>query len=181
VISGSVRLTTTFLGFTGHQSVGGGYSTMTYLDLDQRVADLIIPELPVSQSDGSWAFVYNFDQYVYQPDRGVDRGLGLFGRFGASDGKANPLQYLFSIGVGGKGLLPIRPRDEFGLGYFYGIVSDAQIPSSLGFRDTQGFEAYYNFHVTPWAQLTPDIQVIRPSQQRVETAAAAGFRLRLVF
>ena len=181
VISGSARLTTHFFDLTGHQSVGFGYSTMKYLDLDQRVANLIIPRLPTSQHDGSWGFFYNFDQYLYQPEKGVDRGFGLFGRFGASDGVANPLHYFYSIGVGGKGLIPIRPRDEFGIGYYYGDVTNARIPSTLGFRDTQGFEAYYNLHITPWAQLTPDIQVIRPSQQRVDTAVVMGFRLRLVF
>jgi porin len=153
---------------------------MEYLDLDQRVADLIIPRLPTTRHDGSWAFLYNFDQYVYQPDKGVDRGLGLFGRFGASDGVANPLHYFYSIGVGGKGMIPNRPRDEFGIGYFYGDAGETQILTTLGFRDTQGFEAYYKFYVTPWAQLTPDIQVIRPSQQQVDTAVVLGFRLRLV-
>jgi porin len=181
VIAAETRLTTHFFHLTGHQLVGGTYSTSKYTDLDQRVVDLIIPRLPVSQHDGSWAFYYNFDQYVYQPDKNADRGLGLFGRFGVSDGVANPLKYFFSGGVGGKGLIPGRPLDEFGLGYYYGVASDAQIPSTLGFRDTQGFEAYYNIHVTPWAQLTPDIQVIRPSQERVDTATVVGLRLRLVF
>ncbi len=181
VIAAETRLTTHFFGLTGHQLVGGTYSTMKYLNLDQRVRDLLIPRLPVSQHDGSWAVYYNFDQYLYQPEKNVDRGLGLFGRFGASDGVANPLKYFYSIGAGGKGLIPIRPLDEFGIGYFYGTVSKAQIPSTLGFHDTQGFEAYYNVYVTPWAQLTPNFQIVRPSQQRVETAYVVGFRLRLVF
>jgi porin len=180
VIAAETRLTTHFFDLTGHQLVGGTYSTSKYTDLDQRVLDLIIPRLPVSQSDGSWSFYYNFDQYLYQPEKGVDRGLGLFGRFGASDGVANPLKYFYSFGVGGKGLIPARPLDQFGIGYYYGTVSDANIPTRLGFRDTQGFEAYYNIYLTPWAQLTPDIQVIRPSQQQVDTAAVVGFRLRLV-
>ncbi len=109
---------------------------------DQRVRSILIPRLPVSQHDGSWAVYYNFDQYLYQPEKNVDRGL--FGRFAASDGVANPLKYFYSIGLGGKGLIPIRPLDQFGIGYFYGTVGTAQIPSSLGFHDIQGFEAYYN-------------------------------------
>jgi hypothetical protein len=52
--------------------------------------------------------------------------------------------------------------------------------ATLGFHDTQGFEAY-NIYVTPWTQLTPAFQIVRPSQQRVETAYVVGFRLRLVF
>jgi porin len=181
VIAAETRLTTHFFDLTGHQLVGGGYSTTKYLNLDQRVRNLLIPRLPVSQHDGSWMVYYNFDQYLYQPEKTVDRGLGLFGRFGASDGVANPLKYFYSIGLGGKGLIPSRPLDQFGVGYFYTTISKAQIPSSLGFRDTQGFEVYYNVYVTPWAQLSPDFQIVRPSQQGVETAYVVGFRLRLVF
>jgi porin len=62
-------------------------------------------------------------------------------------------------------------------------------------RDEYGFEAYYNVAITPWLQLTPDIQVIRPSQKEVinrvglitfdrknvQTATVLGLRLQLVF
>jgi len=54
-------------------------------------------------------------------------------------------------------------------------------------RDEYGFEAFYNFAITPWMQLTPDIQVIRPAQKEiiatgkeVGTATVLGFRLQLV-
>jgi len=55
-------------------------------------------------------------------------------------------------------------------------------------RDEYGFEAFYNVAITPWLQLTPDIQVIRPAQKRVaangkgiDTASVLGFRLQMVF
>ena len=30
-------------------------------------------------------------------------------------------------------------------------------------RDEQGVEAYYNYALTPWAMLSPDIQFVRPT------------------
>jgi porin len=58
-------------------------------------------------------------------------------------------------------------------------------------RDEWGFEAFYNVALTPWLLLTPDIQVIGPTQKQrvislrdrksVDTAVALGFRLQVVF
>ncbi|HZD40616.1 MAG TPA: carbohydrate porin, partial [Terriglobales bacterium] len=67
-------------------------------------------------------------------------------------------------------------------------------------RDEYGFEAYYNFALTPWAMLTPDIQVVRGAQKdkvtitqgplgvlpridkkSISTSTVLGLRLQLVF
>ena len=64
-------------------------------------------------------------------------------------------------------------------------------------RDEQGFEAYYNFAVTPWMRLTPNIQIVRPAQKdafsvttggipsisrdRINTVTVFGARLQLIF
>ena len=66
-------------------------------------------------------------------------------------------------------------------------------------RDEYGFEAFYNFAITPWALLTPDIQIIREAQTKspsaklpwgccpalnrnsIGTGTILGLRLQLVF
>jgi carbohydrate-selective porin OprB len=66
-------------------------------------------------------------------------------------------------------------------------------------RDEYGFEAYYNFAITPWLMLTPDLQVVRGSQkdqhtissgplglpridkQSIGTSTVLGLRLKVVF
>jgi porin len=64
-------------------------------------------------------------------------------------------------------------------------------------RDEQGFEAYYNFAITPWMKLTPDIQIIRPAQKdklsvssgpppvinkaSIDTTTVLGLRLQVIF
>jgi hypothetical protein len=104
---------------------------------------------------------------------------------------------------GGKGIVPGRPHDRFGIGLYY---SDVKSPEFRGLlqtrrflRDEYGFEAFYNFALTPWLQLTPDLQIVRGAQKEkitigsgplglpiitrrrsIGTATIVGLRLRMV-
>jgi porin len=183
---------TGFFDMTGHQLLGAVYSTREdFKSVNQIILD---PRTPlVSTKTGSWAVYYNFDQYLYQPDKGSDKGFGIFGRIGVSDGDPNFMRSFFSLGVSGKGLIPSRPNDVFGIGGYYLDINNPTLETPLGttkfLRDEYGFEAYYNFALTPWALLTPDIQVVRGALQHpiddrsraVDTAVVMGVRLRLVF
>ena len=195
-IEGRVR--TNFFGMTGHQLVGAAYNSKNFSSLDQGLP-IIIEQRSIQEEDNSWCFYYNFDQYFYEPKKG--QGIGIFGRFGASDGNPNPMHYFYSLGVGGKGVIPGRPNDQFGLGYYYMDVRNPTFTGPLAtrevLRDEQGFEAYYNFAITPWMKLTPDIQVIRGAQKEtvsvvsllppviqredVKTATVLGLRLQIIF
>jgi porin len=192
------HLGTDFFGMTGHQLVGATYSGKDFSSLDQSLR-IIVENGSIKKEDDSWAFFYNFDQYVYEPNKG--QGVGIFGRFGASDGDANPIHYFYSVGVGGKGIVPGRALDEFGVGFYYIDVSNPEFTGLLAdrdlLRDEYGVEAYYNIALTPWMKLTPDIQVIRPAQEKtlkidsehllaskkkdVDTATVVGLRLQIVF
>ena len=59
---------------------------------------------------GSWNVYYNFDQYLYEPKKGSGEGIGVFGRFGASDGNPNFMHFFYSLGIGGKGVIPNRAQ-----------------------------------------------------------------------
>jgi porin len=120
---------------------------------------LALTALNLNRESSSWSFYYNFDQYFYVEPQDKTQGVGLFGRFGISDGEANAVETFYSIGVGGMGLIPDRDRDKFGLGYFFTQYADG--PSDLlGLADSQGVELFYNIEVAPWFHLTPDLQVI---------------------
>jgi porin len=193
------RMRTDFFGLTGHQLVGVTYSTRNFSSLDQSL-EIIIENGNIEKKDNSWSFHYNFDQYLYEPKKGSGQGIGIFGRFGASDGNPNPVHYFYSLGIGGKGLLG-RPLDQFGIGYYYMDISNPKFTGPIAerefLRDEYGVEAYYNFAITPWMKLTPDIQVIRPAQKEtlqidsehllaskkkdVDTATIIGLRLQMVF
>lgn len=175
------RYTTKFFSMLGHQLVGGTYSSSDYFDLDQSAANLIIPGLPVEQADHSWSAYWNADQYIYQPNPEADRGVGLFARYGRSDGQANPIENFASAGIGGKGMIDGRENDRFGVGYFYLWTADNRVTSRLNLEDTQGFELYYEFALTPAIQLSPDLQWIDPAQQQVDSSWIAALRLHTVF
>ena len=192
------RIRTDFFGMTGHQLVGYTYSGKDFSSLDQSMR-FIIENGTIKKEDDSWSFYYNFDQYLYEPKKG--QGVGIFGRFGASDGNPNPFHYFYSLGIGGKGVIPGRPLDEFGIGSYYIDVSNPKFTGILKdreiLRDEYGVEAYYNYSITPWMKLTPDIQVIRPAQEEmlkidsehlllskkkdVDTATIIGLRLQMLF
>jgi porin len=192
------HLGTDFFGMTGHQLVGATYSGKDFSSLDQSLR-IIVENGSIKKEDDSWSVFYNFDQYVYEPNKG--QGVGIFGRFGASDGDANPIHYFYSVGVGGKGIVPGRALDEFGVGFYYIDVSNPEFTGLLAdrdlLRDEYGVEAYYNIALTPWMKLTPDIQIIRPAQEKtlkidsehllaskkkdVDTATVVGLRLQIVF
>lgn len=193
--SGEGRMRTSFFSLTGHQLVGAEYSNKQFTSLDQRLG-FVIENRALVAKDDSWNVYYNFDQYLYEPKKGAGRGVGLFGRFGASDGNPNPVHYFFSAGVGGSGVMDSRPYDQFGLGYYYTIVSSPTLQKPFFattkdfLRDEWGFEGFYNVALTRWLLLTPDVQVVGPTQkqdlvalrrQSVGTATILGLRAQIVF
>ena len=198
------RVRTDFFGMTGHQLMGALYSTKNFSSLEQDSLLLLKGiiqngKLDAEKQDSSWAVYYNFDQYLYEPKKG--QGIGVFGRFGASDGEANPVHYFCSLGVGGKGVMNSRPNDAFGIGYYYMDISNPKLTGIFKdrefLRDEYGVEAYYNIAITPWMKLTPDVQFVRPAQKdvlqidkealllskkkSVDTVTVVGIRLQVIF
>ena len=197
------RVRTDFSGMTGHQLFGALYSNKKFTSIDQN-ARFIFENGAFEGEKGSWNIHYNFDQYFYEPKKGSGEGIGIFGRFGASDGDPNFMHFFYSLGIGGRGVIPSRERDRYGFGFYYidvknpklqGLFRDAKL-----LRDEYGFEAFYNFAITPWLQLTPDIQVVRGAQKdqitvrrgllgipfiadrkSIGTATVLGLRLHMVF
>lgn len=189
------RVRTGFFGLTGHQLVGAFYSSREYTSLDQRLGHIVETQ-SFAKQEGSWGVYYNFDQFLYEIDPQAETGVGLFGRFGASDGSPNVAQYFYSAGLGGKGIFRGRDLDRFGLGAYFIDVSNPTFQGPLTTRsvltDEWGFEAFYNVALTGWLLLTPDVQVIGPSQKEhvagnlrtretIDTAIVLGFRLQTVF
>jgi porin len=204
VFVGEGRLRTDFFGLTGHQLFGYSFSNRDFTSIDQRF-DNIIENQQLAKNTHSWNIHYNFDQYLYEPKKGSGEGIGIFGRFGASDGNPNFMHFFYSLGVGGKGVIPGREHDRYGFGFYYIDISNPKLQGPFRaaklLRDEYGFEAFYNFAITPWLLLTPDIQVVRGAQkdkitfglpvlaeqpslfrkESIGTATVLGVRLQMVF
>jgi porin len=195
------RMRTDFFGLTGHQLFGTTFSNKNFKSIDQRL-DFIVRNTRLKTEKGSWNIYYNFDQYLYQPKKSVDQGIGIFSRLGVSDGNPNFMKFFGSFGVGGKGMFESRPLDKFGLGYYYININNPTLQTFVQtrkfLRNEYGFEAFYNAAITPWLLLTPDLQIIRGAQKNqvnvtpgfilprighssINTATVLGLRLQVVF
>ncbi|HHT9111130.1 MAG TPA: carbohydrate porin [Candidatus Brocadiaceae bacterium] len=174
-------------GLAGHQRVGWTWSDKSRIQFEQNPWEIISAIITGStagleRKGHDWSFIYDFDQYVYTVPGKQNQGFGLFGRFGLTDGEVNPVQEFYSIGLSGKGLIPGRDNDSFGVGYYFLSISD-KLPRIIEQRtqDEQGVELYYNIAITPWLHITPDLQVIEPVSKNVNTTVVAGVRMKIDF
>jgi porin len=223
LVAAEGRVTIKPFGLVGHQLVGGGWSNKERTSLKQdpsnlvrlllterfprlanlgpRLAqflerffpELLVPVQPLNQVRSTWAIYYNFDQYLWSPEGVPDRGIGVFFRFGATDGVANPIKYTYNVGIGAKGLLPWRPHDNFGIGWARTDLSGNFLPLlrqrlRLGLDHEDAIEMYYNAAITPWLNAAFDLQIIEQALARklddsgtrlvdMDTAVVVGLRV----
>ena len=199
---GEGQVRTDFFGLTGHQLFGAAFSNRNFTSIDQN-ARFVFENGAFEGKKGSWNIHYNFDQYFYEPKKGSGEGIGIFGRFGASDGNPNFINVFYSLGIGGKGVIPNRHNDRYGFGFYYVDVNQPELQGEFRntklLRDEYGFEAFYNVAITPWLKVTPDIQVVRGAQKNkftldnsgpqpvitskksIGTATILGLRMQMVF
>lgn len=183
-LASEARLTVKPFGLTGHQLISFLWSNKDFTSLSQDPRTLIgnaVLGTALKKESGSWGFMYNFDQYFYQDKDDPTQGVGVFGRFGISDGKANPVAQFYSFGLGGKGMIPTRAQDRFGIGYYYlklsGELRDTFPPlllKRIGLDHEQGVELFYNIAITPWLHLTPDLQFIDAGRNKSPILTAGG-------
>jgi porin len=222
LVNGEGRVTIKPFGLVGHQLAGFVWSNKERFSFQQdpdniarmlvfnrfpRLADpgpilrrilarffpeLLVPVQPLNTTDNTWSVYYNFDQFLWSPAGQPDKGIGAFFRFGISDGIANPVKYAYNVGLGGKGIVPGRPSDTFGVGWARTQFSDNLVPFlrqrlDLGLNKEDAVEMYYNFSIAKWLNATLDLQVIDPalnkflnSSQRLEnmhTSVVGGLRI----
>ena len=182
LVFGQIKFNTNFFGMPGEQHFGGFYKNVDLTDLTFTPNQPTYPELPAPPGFQSrpetYTLFYGFDQYLVkygegkpQPNnpRASPPGWGLFGRAGISDdGTGNPNFNAWHVSGGIGGDSPLWSRrdkgDRFGIGYAYTATSSewGPLPQALiGPRDTQIWETYYRYQLTPSIQITPDIQWIR--------------------
>jgi porin len=184
------RFPTKFFGLPGSQNISYNYNTKEFLQLDDLTKQFITREK--SSDSGTGVIAYNFHQYVYvEPGQdtasiGYDadqerlQGFGIFGRVGYSDADVNPIEWSFALGLAGRGIIPTRDNDTFGIAPYFGTISRgvSDVSDQLN-KNYWGFEAYYNIAVMPWLHVTPDFQVTEPLIDGLDTAYTLGFRAKL--
>lgn len=181
VIMSEVRVPVRWFGRRGHQAFGATYSSATYDTLFQS-GRLDFPDLAIPPQSDSWSLLWNADHYIYQDPCDCNRGWGVFGRAGISDGNPNPVEWSISFGIGGNSYLRGCKDDTFGIGWYYVGISDDFPPAvSAQLTDGQGVEMYYEFEFFKFFRLALDLQVIEPTTPGLDTAIVPGFRSRVEF
>jgi porin len=189
IMGGEVKVKTNFFSLPGEQHVGGLWKHLQMTDL--RFAEPppgVYPETPVPgfpTLGDSYTIYYGFDQYLKVYSEDSKRGWGLFGRASISDGNPTPIRYFLSLGIGGYSPFRYRQGDTFGIGWYYTGLSQAfgPLPRALfGPRDGTGVELFYNIQITPWMNLSPDFQIVKPEAGALaNTSYIGGIRLNLKF
>jgi len=169
ILGAEVKVNTNFLGMTGEQHFGGMWKHVDQTNLQfnepppGQYPQHVVPGFQTI--DDAWTLYYGLDQYLVQFSQNSQKGWGLFGRASISDGNPTPLRYFLSTGVGGDSNLRCGKNDKWGIGWYYLGASDefGPLPQAIfGPRDGTGIEAFYNYEVTPWLNISPDVQYIRP-------------------
>jgi porin len=186
-IGSAVRLKTDFFDRKGHQWLGFLYGSGRY-DPQTQDPRLIVPidllpggPEPGSESEDShWAVFYNFDQQIVG-DEETGQDWGVFGRIGFADRDTSVIESFWSVGFGGTGLIPGRENDRFGVGWYRMVFTDERLEFVLPRNDESGFEVYYTAALTPWADLSADMQFVDAALNGSDHAVVAGLRLRVTF
>jgi len=137
---------------------------------------------PLNTEGETWTATYSFEQFVWQPAGDPKRGVGVFFAASVSDGNPNPVKSSYSLGLVGKGVVPNRPRDDFGIGWARTEFSDnflrelRALPVNLGLDQEAVVEMYYNVAVTPWLSVSPSLQIISPALNKTVDAASQAFK-----
>lgn len=187
-ISPGINFATKYGGKSGKHSIGGAVTTKKYTPFD-AIRQIIIPGPalnPVEPKRGSWSASYVFRQYFVE--RGKRDGWGFFTQFALANRDTSPITVFFDAGIGGNGLFESRKNDEFGAAYAFTdlskVLKDNIDLLTLGNRRPQPehqLEVFYNLHITPWLQLTGDLQILRPVRRGFDVAVVPGARLVMIF
>jgi porin len=189
IVGTEVKLKTNFFSLPGEQHVGGLWKHLELTDLRFNepppgvYPEPVVPGFPTLGD--SYTIYYGFDQYLRVYSEDTKRGWGLFGRASISDANPTPIRYFLSLGVGGYSPIRYRQGDTFGVGWYYTGTSTefGPLPRALfGPRPGWGLELFYNVQITPWMNLTPDFQIVKPEAGAIaRTAYIGGIRLNLKF
>ena len=192
-------------GLPGAVQVVAAYSSADTVALDNPalVPDLITGTTPPDKDD-NWMFTINGEQYLWAPkgasvprakggrkedffvptqDFAVNPpGVGLFYRAAYTPKDRNPWNINVSGGLGARGIIPGRPYDRMGLGVYW-LKESSDLDDQPGnlVQDEYGVEAYYNFAITPWLQVSADVQWIDQGITSSDDAWVLGSRLNMRF
>jgi len=146
---------TWFDGMPGSYKIGGIVSTAPFEEFSTG-----------NSVYGNWGLYATAAQMVYREGgSGSDQGLTLFGTVTYFQPDRSAVPWFFSAGAFYQGLVPGRPRDQCGVAFSCAFFSQSLLHASesegqAGPTNEMALEFAYSVSITPWAYVTPDLQVI---------------------
>lgn len=142
------------------------------------------PGSRTSTKEGSYNVAVELSHLLIESAHIPGKGLGVYAKAAVADGNPNPFKRSFVGGVAGHALVPGRPLDYFGAGYFFYDFSDVlqnTVAPVGSFNDEQGIEAFYTFVPVPWLRLSANLQWVNPAKGANDSTWLAGVRARVGF
>jgi len=185
-------------GLSGQFIPIGGWTNKKTSSLDNPLlilgAILGLGDLP--QKNGNWMIGFSANQYLYVPKEPSEKevkatpfiiqpeGIGVFARFHYAPEDRNLFSYFASVGISGRGVIPTRPLDRYGVG-FYGLFASDELKNTLLLKDAigteWGMEVFYNLAITPWLQFSPSVQYVDSGIKSVDHSVVVTTRLQMYF
>jgi porin len=185
-----------YLGSVNDLPGGGSFAIYYGFDADfARIGGLNFDpgtgEILIDSKSSAWTVSWNGWQYLYAEgeDRIVDprnsrqdlEGLGVFLQLGVADQDTNPTSWAIAGGLSGRGSIPGRDDDTWGVGLFCNDLLDPDLELLEFENSTSGLEVYYDIALLASASLTLDAQWTKSAFESVEDATILGARLNISF
>lgn len=156
--------------------IGAWYDSESFADqrFDNAGRSLANPSssgIPL-QHRGDYSLYAVADQMVWRSDADPNRTISIFGRvLGTPESDRNLIDFSMNAGLVFRDPFTYRTDDTFGIGMGYAHVSSQAAALdrdtafyTRGFAPVRGGETYfeltYQYQVTPWCQVQPDIQYV---------------------
>jgi porin len=157
-----------FFHLAGNLKVGGWGHTGTFERFDG------------SEQAGTGGGYAIFDQTLYQPpgESQNGRGLRMFLEYGGTQSDIFPIDEHAGAGCTYTGPIASRAQDVLGITAQYAQISHA---ANLIYPYELEIEGFYQFALTPWMQVQPDMQYIIHPGGRYSDALVATLRCTIQF
>ena len=161
-------------------SVTGLYSTAEGVDYSSIGGGIY----KTTTKNGAWNLNFEFRHNLQEAGGDSNAAWGIYLKAAVADGNPNYVQRSLIAGIGGRALFFGRPQDSFGIGtYYYNLseeLQDVDDPTAI-IGNEAAVELFYNYSVTPWLYLSPDIQYVKPARGRFDNALVLGLRIQVRF
>lgn len=185
VVLGYWRFFTEINGRPGSHGFLGNWSSRSYRELDRSNWTFVPGQgITTGSKAQTWTVSYILDQVLWADCCNSKRNVQLMSNWMIADGNPNFFRWSGNVTLQANGIIPGRENDGMGAGYFYNEISSnvKQLVSPiLDVRNSQGMEIYYKAAVTPWFNLTADLQVFEDANRAHKATVMPGLRANMRF